>query len=35
FLITTLTLTLVNYSIAETKKPQHLQGFQRFNMAVG
>ena len=36
FLITTVTLTvtLTDLSIPETKKPQHLQGFQRFYMAV-
>jgi|SaaInl74LU_5_DNA_1037368.scaffolds.fasta_scaffold323196_1 hypothetical protein len=37
FLITTVTLavTLSNLSTPETKKPQHLQGFQRSYMAVG
>ena len=35
FLITTVTLTvtLVDLYTSETKKPQHLQGFQRFYMA--
>ena len=33
FLITTVTLTVTDLSIPETKKPQHLQGFQRFYMA--
>lgn len=37
FLITTVTLTvtLANNSMPETKKPKHLQGFKRFCMAVG
>lgn len=41
FLITTVTLTvtlavtLADLSTPETKKPKHLQGFQRFYMAVG
>jgi hypothetical protein len=37
FLITTVTLTvtLTDLSIPETKKPKHLQGFHRFYMAVG
>ena len=36
FLITTVTLTvtLADSSTPETKKPQLLQGFQRFYMAV-
>jgi len=37
FLITTVTLTvtLANWSTSETKKPQHLQEFHRYYMAVG
>ena len=37
FLIATVTLavTLTDLSTPETKKPQLLQGFQRFYMAVG
>ncbi len=31
----TLTVTLADLYTSETKKPQHLQGFQRFYMAVG
>jgi hypothetical protein len=30
----TLTVTLADLSTIETKKPQHLQGFQRYDMAV-
>lgn len=37
FLITTVTLavTLADLFMPETKKPKHLQGFQRLYMAVG
>jgi hypothetical protein len=31
----TLTVTLVRFSTPETKKPQHMLGFQRSYMAVG